>query len=187
MAVRIIHAYHGGQRGHCAPHTRAACTVAKDFTGGDLGKVPAEVNALADVITEAFVRHGWSSVSKDSEASWLLLRSISAPQRDNEKWKAVNRQLEALLVCQEEETQLSCLLRPRELSGVSDLQKCLNAQSRQFCYTKVRTPIEKIWDSELWDRDIWMDASEDTGSVDPPDLHGLQNVLSLVKASTSPC
>lgn len=52
--------------------------IAKDFTGGDLGKVPGEENVLVGEIIQVFEKYGENDAYKDGRVVWLLKHCIAA-------------------------------------------------------------------------------------------------------------
>ena len=64
----------------------------------------------------------------------------------------------------------------------------LGSQPRQICSVRIKALVVRMWISETWHKDIWMNSSEDIGSADalkPSDLTEVVH-LSRIKASIYP-
>lgn len=97
--------------------------IAKNVTGGDLGNVMVEGNSVAGVVMQEFEKYGENNAYKDSRIHCLLQSCADALQKDNERPKAINKQIRAkcksqnALVVVHKEALLPRVERQRYLSG----------------------------------------------------------------------
>lgn len=140
---------------------------------------------------------------KEKLIACLLLKTTDALQEEKESWSVSNTPVKARCQSQDASSgaykKLSFPRKARQTklraklglsnSLIAELQRRLNALSRQVCYAKVRPLFWKTSEPDLYDGDIWVTVLKDFDSPDPFEPFGsTEEVLPfLVKANTPLC